>query len=100
MHHTLYITDIPPDLSAGTLRSLLAGCHLKSLILMPAVRGMVGIVEMNSPEEARAVANVLNRLKLDGDRRLTARTVEAWSDYMMDHYKKCWGEYCEGSDGM
>lgn len=76
MHPKLYICSSPYYLTETELRSALGTSPFRSLSLVQSVYGVVGVIELNSPDESQRIIEVLSRLTL-GDCTLTVVKAES-----------------------
>ena len=77
MYAKLYITDIPFCLTETQLRSILDDYHLRSLIFIHTVQGDVGVVELNSLEDAQNLTATLSRFTLEDGCKLSVVPAES-----------------------
>ena len=71
MYAKLYITDIPFYLTETKLRSILDDYHLHSLTFIRTVHGDVGVLELNSLEDAQMLTATLSRFTLEDGSKLS-----------------------------
>lgn len=72
MRAKMYITGIPSYLTAQKLRLLLDDYHLHYLNFIHTVHGNIGVVELNSLEDAQMLTATLSRFTLEDGCKLTA----------------------------
>lgn len=77
MRAKLYITGIPFYFTEMRLRVLLGDYHLHSLTFVHTVHGDVGVVELNSLEDAQMLTASLSRFTLEGDCKLSVVPTES-----------------------
>ena len=77
MHAKLYIIDIPFYLTETKLRSILANYHLHSLTFIHTVHGDVGVVELDTLEDAQKLTATLSRFTLEDGCKLSVVPAES-----------------------
>ena len=77
MNAKLYITDIPVCLTETKLRSILDNYHLQSLTFIQTLDGDVGIVELNSLQDAQNLTATLSRFTLEDGCKLSVVPAES-----------------------
>lgn len=77
MHPKLYITDIPYYLTETKLRSVLGDYHLHSLTFIHTVHGDVGVVELDTLEDAQKLTVTFSRFTLEDGCKLSAIPAES-----------------------
>jgi hypothetical protein len=77
MHAKLYITDIPFSLTETKLRSILDDYHLHSLTFIHTVDGDVGVVELDTLEDAQKLTETLSRYPVEDGCKLSVVPAES-----------------------
>jgi hypothetical protein len=77
MYPKLYIVDIPFYLTQTKLRSILHDYHLHSLTFIHTVHGDVGMVELDTLENAQKLTATLSRFTLEDGRKVSVFPAES-----------------------